>query len=116
MYLIDDVKCPIFTLEVFETEAIEKGILTMARMNLDLSDTKIQQFDDLMKRSGITVRKDLFNEALSLYSRFLQIVEEGGSLPLAETHSGKQKEIASPALVEIYDRVQAELKSQKTGT
>lgn len=79
----------------------------MASIRLDMTDEKLEQIDKLQARSGLATRKDLINEALTVYARFLQIIEDGGSLPFA-MHDGIQKEIAAGSYMDVHQRVQRE--------
>jgi hypothetical protein len=86
----------------------------MAQIKFEFTEEKVRQLDDVQKRAGLATRKDLVNDALTLYTRLLQLIEQGGSLPWVEIN-GIHKELAIPSLLEVFERVQRDLKP-KTGT
>lgn len=90
-------------------------------MNLTgITPDEREMIQDLLQRSGIRTQVDLVNEALSLYSYQLSIIEEGGTLPYQDHPSGIRKEIAIPSFLSVLTRVkklaEAARGKKKTGS
>jgi metal-responsive CopG/Arc/MetJ family transcriptional regulator len=73
----------------------------MVRIQLDLPEERITELDTLMKQTGIRTRKDLFNNALTLFEWAVKQRQLGRSIASVNESEGKFKEILMPSLENV---------------
>ncbi len=73
----------------------------MTRIQLDLPEEQVKELDDLMKETNITTRKDLFNNALTLFQWAAKAKRAGRIIASLDEQTGTAKEILMPALENV---------------
>ncbi len=73
----------------------------MVRIQLDLPDEQIAELDKLMAEVHIRTRKDLFNNALTLFQWAVREKKAGHTLASIDETDQTYKELVMPALERI---------------
>ncbi len=73
----------------------------MVRIQLDLPDEQVKEVDRLMKKTGLTTRKDLFNNALTLFQWAVKAKEVERIIASMDEQGGTAKELVMPALENV---------------
>jgi hypothetical protein len=73
----------------------------MTRIQLDLPDDQIKELDDLMKETRLATRKDLFNNALTIFQWAVKAKRAGRIIASLDEHGGPAKELVMPALENV---------------
>jgi len=73
----------------------------MIRVQLDLPEEQVRELDELMKEAKIATRKDLFNNALTLFQWAVKSKRAGRIIASLDEKSGNAKELVMPALENI---------------
>lgn len=71
----------------------------MKRMQFEIPEEREQELMDLMRRTGITTRKDLFNNALTVFEWMVREREQGNSIASINEKEKKFKELVTPIRV-----------------
>ena len=71
------------------------------RIQYELTDERNKALENLMRETGITTKKELLNNALSLFEWAIQERKKGATLVSLDEHNNKYKEIIIPALNNI---------------
>jgi hypothetical protein len=69
------------------------GPATVVRIQLDFPQDKVDELNLLMEKSGITTRKDLFNNALSLLAWAIKEREDGNIIAAINEAADTYKEL-----------------------
>lgn len=75
-----------------------KDIAEDMRIQLDLAKSRVAELDELAKRCGLKTRKDLINNALTLFEWAVEAVSEGRVIASVDEESEKFREVTLPAL------------------
>ena len=70
----------------------------MTRIQLDLPDERVAELDDLMSSLGITTRKELFNNALTLLEWAVSEKRSGRIIASIDEEERKLKQLVMPTL------------------
>ena len=70
----------------------------MVRIQLDFPDEQVKELDELMKQTNIVTRKDLFNNALTLFQWAVKNKRQGRMIASIDEKNGTSKELVMPAL------------------
>ena len=70
----------------------------MVRIQLDIPDERVAQLDAMMKETGITTRKELFNNALTLFEWAVTEKKLGHDIAAVDEDDKKLKHILMPTL------------------
>jgi len=71
--------------------------MSLVRIQFDLTDRKVEQLDQLMNEAGITTRKDLFNNALSVLEWVIKYHKQGRAIVAVSDREGEpDKELWMP--------------------
>ncbi len=73
----------------------------MVRIQLDLPEEQVRELDELMKETGIITRKDLFNNALTLFQWAAKAKRAGRIVASLDEGTGNAKELVMPALENV---------------
>ncbi|MBV9154755.1 MAG: hypothetical protein JO097_00725 [Acidobacteriaceae bacterium] len=73
----------------------------MVRIQLDLPDEQVKELDVLMEKTGLTTRKDLFNNALTLFQWAVKAKEAERIIASVDEEGKTAKELVMPALENI---------------
>jgi metal-responsive CopG/Arc/MetJ family transcriptional regulator len=73
----------------------------MFRIQLDLPEDQVAELDDLMKETNIATRKDLFNNALTLFQWAVKAKRSGSIVAALDEEKGTAKELVMPALESV---------------
>ena len=73
----------------------------MIRIQLDLPDEQVAELDKLMEETGIRTRKDLFNNALTLFEWAVKAKRAGNIIASIKEGEGRFKELLMPALENV---------------
>lgn len=73
----------------------------MVRIQFELPEEKVKELEELMRVAGITTRKDLFNNALTLLEWAVQERKAGRSIASVDEHNKRYKELVMPALMAV---------------
>lgn len=97
-----------------QCHATEVTFMVLKKLVIDLQEAHLADFDKLLKRTGFTSRKDLFNDMWAFYDHMLTNVERGGSLPRHETAEGREVDVAGTPFVKAKKHYE-ERAEPKTG-
>jgi len=70
----------------------------MTRIQLDMNDDLVKELDDLVKETNLATRKELFNNALTLFQWAVKAKRTGRIVAALNEETGEAKEIVMPAL------------------
>ncbi len=70
----------------------------MIRIQLDLPEEQVKELDELMRETKIATRKELFNNALTLFQWAVKAKRTGRIVASLDEESGSAKELVMPAL------------------
>jgi hypothetical protein len=70
----------------------------MTRLQLELEDSRIEALEVLMKETGLSTKKDLINQALTLFEWAVRERRAGRIIAAVDEVSEKYREILMPAL------------------
>jgi metal-responsive CopG/Arc/MetJ family transcriptional regulator len=70
----------------------------MVRIQLDLPDERVKELDSLMDEVGVSTRKDLFNNALTLFEWAVDEKRAGRTIASIDDVEKRYKELVMPAL------------------
>lgn len=70
----------------------------MARIQLELPQDRVEELDELMEAAGLTTRKDLFNQALSLFQWALRQRQAGRTIASVDEAQHRYTELLMPGL------------------
>jgi metal-responsive CopG/Arc/MetJ family transcriptional regulator len=73
----------------------------MVRIQLDLPEEQVAELDALMRDTKVSTRKDLFNNALTLFQWAVKAKKAGRIIASIEEESGTSKELVMPALENV---------------
>ena len=73
----------------------------MVRIQLDLPEEQVKELDELMRETNITTRKDLFNNALTLFQWAVKAKRAGRMIASIDEEKGTSKELVMPALENV---------------
>jgi metal-responsive CopG/Arc/MetJ family transcriptional regulator len=73
----------------------------MVRIQLDLPEEQVKELDELMRETNITTRKDLFNNALTLFQWAVKAKRAGRIIASVDEERGISKELVMPALENV---------------
>ena len=68
------------------------------RVQIDFAKSRVAELDELAKRCGLSTRKDLINNALTLFEWAVQEVSEGRVVASIDEKTEKYREVTLPAL------------------
>ena len=74
------------------------------RIQLELSDERVQELKALMEQVSIETYKDLFNNAISLFEWSVQEAERGRILASIDEEEDRYRELAMPVLDRLVKR------------
>jgi metal-responsive CopG/Arc/MetJ family transcriptional regulator len=73
----------------------------MVRIQLDLPEEQVKELDELMRETNIVTRKDLFNNALTLFQWAVKAKRAGRIIASLDEEKGTAKELVMPALENV---------------
>jgi len=73
----------------------------MIRIQFDLPEEKVKELEELMQEVNLTTRKDLFNNALTLFEWAINEKKEGNLIASVDEENNKLKELVMPALSSV---------------
>lgn len=73
----------------------------MVRIQLDLPEEQVKELDELMRETHIGTRKDLFNNALTLFQWAVKAKRSGRIIASMDEENGTAKELVMPALENV---------------
>ena len=73
----------------------------MVRIQLDLPDEQVKELDELMRETKATTRKELFNNALTLFQWAVKAKRSGRAIASIDEANGTAKEVVMPALENV---------------
>lgn len=79
----------------------------MARLQFDLNDERLKELDRLMQDCGIGTRKELFDNALTLFEWAVREVQGGHTIAAVNEAQKRYRELQMPALNRAAPRRQA---------
>lgn len=72
--------------------------MSVTRIQVELPTEKVRQLEELMLEAGLTTKKDLISNALSLFVWAVREAKEGRVIASVDEHQGKYREVVLPAL------------------
>jgi|SRR6185369_1614276 len=91
--------------------ATEKQKPEMVRVQMDLSEERIAELEQLIAKTGMTTRKDLFENALTLFEWAVEQREHGRIIVALDERENIYRELVMPGLASIKH----EAKTSRTG-
>ena len=73
----------------------------MVRIQIDLPDEQVKELDELMRETKIGTRKDLFNNALTIFQWAVKTKRTGRIVASLDEETRNAKELVMPALENI---------------
>jgi metal-responsive CopG/Arc/MetJ family transcriptional regulator len=73
----------------------------MVRIQLDLPEEQVKELDELMRETKVSTRKDLFNNALTLFQWAVRAKRSGRIIASLDEEHGTAKELVMPALENV---------------
>jgi len=73
----------------------------MIRIQLDLPEEQVKELDELMKETKIATRKDLFNNALTLFQWAVKAKRSGRIVASIDEERRTSQELVMPALENV---------------
>jgi hypothetical protein len=73
----------------------------MIRIQFELPEEKVRELEALMREAHISTRKDLFNNALTLFEWAVQERQSGRTIASVDEHNKKYKELVMPSLMAV---------------
>ena len=73
----------------------------MPRLQIDVTDQKLKAIDSLMEVCGFTTKKDLFNNALTLFQWAVEERRLGHEIASIDKASNNYRELRMPALNDV---------------
>lgn len=70
----------------------------MSRIQFELPDDKVAELEKLMAESGIKTKKELFNNALTLFEWAIKERKAGKTIASVDEKAERYKELLMPAL------------------
>jgi hypothetical protein len=70
----------------------------MIRIQLELSESRVRELENLMDETGLATKKDLINQALTLFEWAIREKRAGRMIASVDEASQKYKEVLMPAL------------------
>ena len=70
----------------------------MVRIQIELPEEKVKELDNLMRVAQISTRKDLFNNALTLFEWAIEERKSGRSIASVDENNKRYKELVMPTL------------------
>lgn len=73
----------------------------MQRIQFEVPDDRLKELEHLMRRAKISTKKELLNNALTLFEWVLEEVEQGHAIASVDPKQEKYKEITMPVFRHI---------------
>ena len=73
----------------------------MIRIQMDMPEDQVKELDELMKETKLATRKDLFNNALTLFQWAVKAKRAGRIITSLDERSQTSKELVMPALENV---------------
>ena len=73
----------------------------MVRIQLDLPEDQVKELDELMRETKLATRKELFNNALTLFHWAAKAKRAGRTIASLNENDGTAKELVMPALENV---------------
>jgi metal-responsive CopG/Arc/MetJ family transcriptional regulator len=73
----------------------------MTRIQLDLREDQVEELDELMKEAKLATRKELFNNALTLFQWAVKAKRAGRIIASFDEEDKTAKELVMPALENV---------------
>jgi metal-responsive CopG/Arc/MetJ family transcriptional regulator len=73
----------------------------MVRIQLDMPDERVKELDALMETTGASTRKELFNNALTLFEWAVKEKKHGRMIASVDEQANHMKELLMPALESV---------------
>ncbi len=89
-----------------------KGKNNLVRVQLDLPQEKIDELNNLMKKVGLDTRKDLFNNALSMFAWAVKEKEKGHAILSMDEAANTFKELVMHPLETIATKAKNVTKNE----
>jgi metal-responsive CopG/Arc/MetJ family transcriptional regulator len=70
----------------------------VTRIQLELPEDRVRELDELMDQTGLSTRKDLLNQALTLFKWALRERQAGRMIASVDEAQNRYKELSMPAL------------------
>ena len=77
---------------------------TYVRIQFDLPKGRVEEIDRMARAAGITTRKELFNNALTLLEWAIRQRAEGKKIVVADEDGRAVKELSMPILENVRSR------------
>jgi hypothetical protein len=74
------------------------------RLQIDVSDEQDRHIQKLMAETGLSTKKDLFNNALTLLSWAIEEVANGNTIASVNEEQQRYRELHMPALTTVAQR------------
>jgi len=68
------------------------------RIQLEMNDERVKEIEKLMDERGIKTKKDLFNNALSLFEWAIMEIKSGKIIASVDEKQDKYKQLIMPSL------------------
>jgi hypothetical protein len=71
------------------------------RLQIDVTEEQDRQIESLMKQTGLTTKKDLFNNALTFFAWAVEEVATGNTIASVNEEKKRFRELQMPALSHV---------------
>jgi hypothetical protein len=89
----------------------------MPRLQIDVTDNKVKTMEKLMEACGFSTKKDLFNNALTLFQWAVNEKSQGNAIASINADHTNYRELQMPALndVKVVDQTRAPANYRSAG-
>jgi len=77
----------------------------MVRIQLDLPEEQVRELDELMRETKLSSRKELFNNALTLFQWAVKAKRAGRTIASVDEQDRSAKELLMPALENVAGQI-----------
>lgn len=77
------------------------GASKMVRIQFDLPEEQVKELDELMRETKLSTRKELFNNALTLFQWAVKAKRAGRAIASLDEENKIAKELVMPALENV---------------
>ncbi len=80
----------------------------MKKLQLEITPSQMENLDSLIQKCGLTTRKELFNNAMTLFAWAVSESEKGNRVASYDEENDRIERLVYPALFPLYEAALAE--------
>lgn len=87
--------------------------MSTTRIQFELPEARVQELEGLMRETGISTKKDLLNDALTLFQWAVRERQAGRKIASVDETNQRYKELAMPSLEAAANIARSETSSHR---